>query len=275
MARSHGHYGTTKRAAISRTETYIHHKVEKDETLQGIALKYGVTMEHIKRANKIWTNDSLYLRDELLIPLVHTSEHATFQGQNGDSTNADGGENFAQHNFSTGFTSRGHRAASSPRNSPRRSVGNNDTVICTTTAAAVDTKSNSRDSNAKNRTNRSRTEDGGAAVAPPVEISARDFLSKFDVNLAKIKKDVKAMEQKTEFSVTDERNPLNHLSAKTSRYVRRPRGHSLDSQHNSDAAGTSSSTSSPELVIKSKVRSQQINKSVARFEPAHEQLFQL
>ncbi|XP_054259174.1 lysM and putative peptidoglycan-binding domain-containing protein 2-like isoform X2 [Macrosteles quadrilineatus] len=54
-----------------RPEHYIKHTVSKTDTLQGIALKYGSTTEQIRRANRLWTNDSLFLRETLLVP-VHS-----------------------------------------------------------------------------------------------------------------------------------------------------------------------------------------------------------
>ncbi|XP_023212245.1 lysM and putative peptidoglycan-binding domain-containing protein 2 isoform X1 [Centruroides vittatus] len=55
---------------INRREKYIVHTVHPDDTLQGIALKYGVTMEQIKRANKLWSADCLFLRPTLNIPVA-------------------------------------------------------------------------------------------------------------------------------------------------------------------------------------------------------------
>nr|XP_020471157.1 lysM and putative peptidoglycan-binding domain-containing protein 1 [Monopterus albus] len=48
----------------------IEHKVQPGETLQGLALKYGVSMEQIKRANRLYTNDSIFLRKSLSIPVL-------------------------------------------------------------------------------------------------------------------------------------------------------------------------------------------------------------
>ncbi|XP_054719050.1 lysM and putative peptidoglycan-binding domain-containing protein 2-like [Uloborus diversus] len=52
-----------------KSEKYIKHMVQPGDTLQGLALKYGVTMEQLKRANKMWTTDSLFLRSFLNIPV--------------------------------------------------------------------------------------------------------------------------------------------------------------------------------------------------------------
>ncbi|KAJ8934447.1 hypothetical protein NQ314_013321 [Rhamnusium bicolor] len=66
-ARSLKKYGSTSRH-VTRNENYIKHFVSNTDTLQGIALKYNVTIEQIRRANKLWASDSLFLREFLLIP---------------------------------------------------------------------------------------------------------------------------------------------------------------------------------------------------------------
>ncbi|XP_076314585.1 lysM and putative peptidoglycan-binding domain-containing protein 2-like [Tachypleus tridentatus] len=61
-------YGSTSNHVVRR-EKYVKHVVKPTDTLQGLALHYGVTMEHIKRINKLWTTDSLFLRTTLDIPV--------------------------------------------------------------------------------------------------------------------------------------------------------------------------------------------------------------
>uniref|UniRef100_A0A023F7Z6 Putative lysm n=1 Tax=Triatoma infestans TaxID=30076 RepID=A0A023F7Z6_TRIIF len=66
-ARSLKKYGSTS-SNSKRCESFIKHQVVQSDTLQGLALKYGVTTEQIRRANTLWANDSLFLRKILLIP---------------------------------------------------------------------------------------------------------------------------------------------------------------------------------------------------------------
>ncbi|XP_050523243.1 lysM and putative peptidoglycan-binding domain-containing protein 1 [Daktulosphaira vitifoliae] len=47
---------------------YVKHIVSETDTLQGLALKYSVTTEQIRKANRLFTNDSLFLREHLYIP---------------------------------------------------------------------------------------------------------------------------------------------------------------------------------------------------------------
>ncbi|XP_045537863.1 lysM and putative peptidoglycan-binding domain-containing protein 2 [Papilio machaon] len=65
-------YGSTCNH-MKRNEEYIKHVMSKSDTLQGIALKYGVTMEKIRRANRLFATDSLFLREYLLIPVTRDS----------------------------------------------------------------------------------------------------------------------------------------------------------------------------------------------------------
>nr|CAG4644308.1 EOG090X0DPX [Lepidurus arcticus] len=65
-------YGSTAQhqpATMKASSRVIEHKVQPHDTLQGLALRYETTMEHIKRFNRLWTNDSLFLRESLKIPV--------------------------------------------------------------------------------------------------------------------------------------------------------------------------------------------------------------
>lgn len=69
FAKKQAKYGSTCKHVL-RTGKTIKHMVQPSDTLQGIALRYGVTMEEIKRENKLWTSDSLFLRPWLAIPVA-------------------------------------------------------------------------------------------------------------------------------------------------------------------------------------------------------------
>ncbi|GIX83964.1 lysM and putative peptidoglycan-binding domain-containing protein 2 [Caerostris extrusa] len=68
-AKKHVRYGSMAKESGMKNEKYVKHIVQPGDTLQGLALRYGVTMEQIKRANKMWTADSLFLRSSLDIPV--------------------------------------------------------------------------------------------------------------------------------------------------------------------------------------------------------------
>ncbi|XP_050297485.1 lysM and putative peptidoglycan-binding domain-containing protein 2 isoform X2 [Anthonomus grandis grandis] len=67
-ARSLKKYGSTSSKNATKNESFVKHFVTNSDTLQGLAVKYNVTIEQIRRANKLWASDSLFLREYLLIP---------------------------------------------------------------------------------------------------------------------------------------------------------------------------------------------------------------
>ncbi|XP_028257700.1 lysM and putative peptidoglycan-binding domain-containing protein 2 [Parambassis ranga] len=81
-------YGSTASVTASLGEKYIEHRVTDSDTLQGIALKYGVTMEQIKRANKLFSNDCIFLRHSLNIPVV-SEKRFIFNGLSLESPDGD------------------------------------------------------------------------------------------------------------------------------------------------------------------------------------------
>lgn len=73
-ARSLKKYGSTSK---TRNDNYLKHYVTQTDTLQGIALKYNVTIEQIRRANRLYASDSLFLKEYLLIPITQESGMTT------------------------------------------------------------------------------------------------------------------------------------------------------------------------------------------------------
>ncbi|XP_062848551.1 lysM and putative peptidoglycan-binding domain-containing protein 1 [Trichomycterus rosablanca] len=67
-------------SSLSIRQKRIEHEVQPGETLQGLALKYGVSMEQIKRANRLYTNDSIFLKKFLYIPVL--AESLSFTSEN-------------------------------------------------------------------------------------------------------------------------------------------------------------------------------------------------
>nr|CAD2184893.1 unnamed protein product [Meloidogyne enterolobii] len=45
------------------------HKVQPNDTLQNLELRYNSSMFEIKRINRLWSNQSLYCKTEILIPI--------------------------------------------------------------------------------------------------------------------------------------------------------------------------------------------------------------
>lgn len=65
--RKHVGYGTHTQP-LDGNEVYLIHLINQTDTLQGIALKYSVTMEQLRRLNRLWTNDSIQMRYFIIIP---------------------------------------------------------------------------------------------------------------------------------------------------------------------------------------------------------------
>ncbi|KAG9276590.1 lysM and putative peptidoglycan-binding domain-containing protein 1 [Astyanax mexicanus] len=74
-------YGSLVTSSLSPVrQKRIEHKVQPGDTLQGLSLKYGVSMEQIKRANRLYTNDSIFLKKVLFIPVL--TESISFANEN-------------------------------------------------------------------------------------------------------------------------------------------------------------------------------------------------
>ncbi|KAK3549191.1 hypothetical protein QTP70_034120 [Hemibagrus guttatus] len=101
-------YGSTASVTATLGERYTEHRVTDGDTLQGIALKYGVTMEQIKRANKLFSNDCIFLRHSLNIP-VHTERPSLFNGLSLESP--DGEDSAAQESSRVSYITRSKQAA--------------------------------------------------------------------------------------------------------------------------------------------------------------------
>ncbi|XP_020353654.1 lysM and putative peptidoglycan-binding domain-containing protein 1 [Oncorhynchus kisutch] len=84
-------YGSLVQSNLSPVrQRRIEHLVQPGETLQGLALKYGVSMEQIKRANRLYTNDSIFLKKSLSIPVL--SDYNSDANSGVDVTEEDSGQ---------------------------------------------------------------------------------------------------------------------------------------------------------------------------------------
>uniref|UniRef100_H3CKY6 LysM and putative peptidoglycan-binding domain-containing protein 1 n=1 Tax=Tetraodon nigroviridis TaxID=99883 RepID=H3CKY6_TETNG len=83
-------YGSLVRSPISPVrQRRVEHQIQPGETLQGLALKYGVSMEQIKRANRMYTNDSIHLKKSLSIPVLLDTNSGLEPGDGGDHGRSD------------------------------------------------------------------------------------------------------------------------------------------------------------------------------------------
>lgn len=80
-------YGSLVQSSCSPVrERRLEHQLEPGDTLAGLALKYGVTMEQIKRTNRLYTNDSIFLKKTLYIPIL-TEPRDLFNGLDSEEEN--------------------------------------------------------------------------------------------------------------------------------------------------------------------------------------------
>jgi len=70
----------TKKVNITDFENYLVHKVTGKETIQGLALKYGVQASDIKKVNRLWTNEEVFARKEIIIP-TNTEQFLKYQSE--------------------------------------------------------------------------------------------------------------------------------------------------------------------------------------------------
>ncbi|XP_001638649.2 lysM and putative peptidoglycan-binding domain-containing protein 2 [Nematostella vectensis] len=71
-------YGSTTNPIKSGVDTkLVGHVLQESDTLQGLAIKYGVPMEDIRRVNKLWASDSLYILKIIKIPIKTESDFAS------------------------------------------------------------------------------------------------------------------------------------------------------------------------------------------------------
>uniref|UniRef100_A0A182QB98 LysM domain-containing protein n=1 Tax=Anopheles farauti TaxID=69004 RepID=A0A182QB98_9DIPT len=67
--------GSRSPAVLQPTDVLIRHDVERTDTLQGLSLKYGCSMEQIRRVNRLLPTDTIFLRPFLMIPVAKDSPH--------------------------------------------------------------------------------------------------------------------------------------------------------------------------------------------------------
>ncbi|KAL1939537.1 hypothetical protein VTO73DRAFT_9848 [Trametes versicolor] len=65
-----GNTGLFEQANIQDREMLvIVHEIQPTDSLAGVALKYGISLAELRRANQLWTSDTIHLRDTLYIPV--------------------------------------------------------------------------------------------------------------------------------------------------------------------------------------------------------------
>ncbi|EGD81886.1 hypothetical protein PTSG_02572 [Salpingoeca rosetta] len=91
-------YGTT--TVLNRSDMCIEHDVQDGDSLQSLAIKYDVPVDHILHMNRLFATDSIHLRKTLLIP---QSKQSKWKGDDSlddddeESLALDGDEHWARH----------------------------------------------------------------------------------------------------------------------------------------------------------------------------------
>jgi len=78
-------YGTCSGGSSVWT-SFLDHTIEEGETLAGLSLRYNITIQDIKLANKLWTNEGLWPGRTLRIPVIEPkSTNLDLSGSSGAS----------------------------------------------------------------------------------------------------------------------------------------------------------------------------------------------
>ncbi|KAF8771509.1 LysM and putative peptidoglycan-binding like protein [Argiope bruennichi] len=167
-------YGSMSNDQNFNRKNCISHIVRPGDTLQGLALFYGVNMEQIKRANKMWTTDSLFLRSSLDIPV--DKEALTVSSISFDS--------------------------GSPPQSPVKYCENGDSFMNCQTSIDL-----------SNQLNSSISDNSSIAGLEDREESAADFLIRIDSHIAQTKDKVQRLQNKVVYSEDDLHNSRGGFSS--------------------------------------------------------------
>ncbi|KAJ4483967.1 hypothetical protein J3R30DRAFT_148426 [Lentinula aciculospora] len=65
--------GTDPDKSTGNEKVVLVHEVSPDDSLAGVALKYKINLNELRRSNHLWASDSIHLRKVLYIPLEKTS----------------------------------------------------------------------------------------------------------------------------------------------------------------------------------------------------------
>ncbi|KZV97587.1 hypothetical protein EXIGLDRAFT_832730 [Exidia glandulosa HHB12029] len=137
--------------APSPEPVQLTHKVQRGDSLAGVALRYGVTVAALRRANGLWANDSIHLRAMLVVP---------------DKDDA----------LPTG-TGTGKKKTNHARGAMTISASNARSVAANHTRGATTISSSSSSNHTRGATTISPMSAGAVAYSPPTLSSAAELAS--------------------------------------------------------------------------------------------------
>lgn len=281
--RYHVKYGSTgNNHKKMQNYKYITHLVQPTDTLQGLALRYEVTMEQIKRANKLWSSDNLSLRsrNNVSIPIVMDEtiiESPIYSSSNTSSLNGSPKE--------CEFNNRSHCSITANNSSLESDDIPLDDEYCSTSRVEnnqTDRHSNesklrngfkmatllvsSHESNDLNNYNNSEEVD---------DESAADFLIRIDSSIAKSKDKVKVMQQ-NRMSGTHSDDDLFRINHSTNKCGLRRHHSSTSRPHSANSSSSlndiQTDLSQPIVVM---THGRKVKSSLKRLEKTQDEIFEL
>ncbi|XP_037951580.1 lysM and putative peptidoglycan-binding domain-containing protein 1-like isoform X1 [Teleopsis dalmanni] len=266
-------YGSTTCCNHMRNnEALIRHEIEKTDTLQGIALKYGCTTEQIRRANRLFASDSLFLRQYLLVPVEKTSPYYPKPDENNITHTTATTPAEIENNTANNITD----ATNNPRPNalPARPYSIAGELLL----------QNSDDDAALNNHNgttggskQSKSLDSVAAMTPDEENRKciNDFLNKIDTTISESRKYV----EKSKEMITSQSD--NDLFVTTD-FVERRRNNNLNNSYKNDRqnhqnhqrhSSTGSTSDTAQLLNTTQMR--RVQNSLKRLEKQQDEFFEL
>ncbi|XP_055339954.1 lysM and putative peptidoglycan-binding domain-containing protein 2-like isoform X2 [Paramacrobiotus metropolitanus] len=213
IARKVMSYGTTTRN-YDGNEMYITHPICSTDTLQGIALKYGVTMEHLRRVNRLWASDSMHLRKFLLIPIPAPLDSTVTRSRSESNGIGNGVVGTPD--------SQGFRNSNYPAGSRENPLSRSEALALLKTYetdAAKDQRPGTPESSSSSEIN------GTASVPPDKSLSPSDFFSRLDQNIATCRKSTEQTAvswSARSYSVEDGDKRQNGIKASSNGVTRSP-----------------------------------------------------
>ncbi|XP_032824555.2 uncharacterized protein LOC116950693 [Petromyzon marinus] len=155
------------------------HAVVRGDTLAGLALRYGVTTEQIRRANHLFANESLFLRTTLLIPVPGPPDSP-------DNGNSSSGRTAEPRPLANGGEGTATTASTASAASAAGSNGTEGPISAAATAGTIVTAGTGGGGGSGSGSNgrvEAAREDGRLDAAPNDEVTASDFFSRIDARL--------------------------------------------------------------------------------------------
>nr|KAI8751978.1 lysM and putative peptidoglycan-binding domain-containing protein 2-like isoform X2 [Biomphalaria glabrata] len=264
---------------------YISHKLSRVDNLVSLALKYGVPVGDLKRENKLWNSDHLFLREHLLIPLTAENENAL--DEDNDTIVVYNGTTVVKASTSSPSASQPHLPNGS---------SNSDSLPSSSSSRSASKKSSRSQSNGSDP-------DAIESAAEP-KTNASEFFNKYDNSIARLKGDVaklgknaaagKSMASEIRVSGHTEQDSslLFYLNLNgiidANPLALPPRKSSSSSSRRGSNSSTSSASerrgrflseedvnSSPVLMIRSRTNNKQVKTAIENLEQVNDDIFEL